>query len=213
MIRFTLGRYSRATTFAGLFIMLVFLLSTACTRRESFPEDSEEPIEVAEGEEEAPAKYDGVLLAQVVFDSVDYIVDRKDLLQPFIKEFGDGTVVDKVMIRKVQETKKDKPAYYLVGLGIRNGAFKSMALQLDIASDNSLYLSSKSQKYMCNAGPGCDFCYFTFVGNTITGCECSTRAAGDNCGYKVSDTNALLTNSRLREMERSEQKPKPLPKP
>ncbi|GAB3204189.1 hypothetical protein ABID22_002974 [Pontibacter aydingkolensis] len=212
MSKFTLGRNWRAASHAGFFMMLVLLLTTACTRREAFPEDSEEPIEVAEGEE-APAKYDGVLLAQVVFDSVDYIVDRKDLLQPFIKEFGDGTVVDKVMIRKVQETKADKPAYYLVGLGIRNGAFRSMALQLDIAADNSLYLSSKNPKFMCHAGPGCDFCYFTFAGNKITGCECSARAAGNNCAHKVSETNSLLSNSRLREVERSEQKPKPLPKP
>lgn len=185
----------------------MLLVVSACTRREAFPEDSEEPLEeVAEGEE-APAKYDGVLLAQVVFDSVDYIVDRRDLLQPFIQEFGDGTVVDKVMIRKVQETKNDKPAYYLVGLGIRNGAFKSMALQLDVAPDNSLYLSSKSPKYMCNAGPGCEFCYFTFVGNKITGCECSARAAGNNCGYKVTESNEMLSRSRLRQVERSSQKP------
>ena len=207
MSKITPGRYWRAASSAGLLFVLMLLLATACTRREAFPEDSEEPLEeIAEGEE-APAKYDGVLLAQVVFDSVDYIVDRRDLLQPFIQEFGDGTVVDKVMIRKVQETKKDKPAYYLVGLGIRNGAFKSMALQLDVASDNSLYLSSKSPKYVCNAGPGCEFCYFTFVGNKITGCECSTRAAGNNCGYKVTESNELLSRSRLRQVERSAQKP------
>ncbi|MBC5992543.1 hypothetical protein [Pontibacter cellulosilyticus] len=212
MSKFTLGRYWRAASQIGFCMMLLLLLATACTRRESFPEDSEEPIEVAEGEE-ALAKYDGVLLAQVVFDSVDYIVDRKDLLQPFIQEFGDGTVVDKVMIRKVQENKSDKPGYYLVGLGIRNGAFRSMALQLDVAADNSLFLSSKSAKYICNAGPGCEFCYFTFVGNTITGCECSSRAAGNNCGYKTSQANELLTNSRLKQMDRPTQKPVPLPKP
>ena len=213
MSKFTLGRYWRAASQASLFLLLALLLNTACARRESFPEDSDDPVEVAEGEEEAPAKYDGVLLAQVVFDSVDYIVDRKDLLQPFIKEFGDGTVVDKVMIRKVQETKKDTAGYYLVGIGIRNGAFKSMALQLDVAADNSLYLSSNSAKYICNAGPGCEFCYFTFVGNKITGCECSSRAAGNNCGYKTSQTNELLTNSRLKQVDRSAQKPVPLPKP
>ena len=109
------------------------------------------------------------------------------------------------MIRKVQETKKDKPAYYLVGLGIRNGAFKSMALELDVSSDNSLYLSSKSPKYLCNAGPGCSFCYFNFVGNKITGCECSSRAAGNNCGYTLSNSNELLNNSRLKQVDRSSQ--------
>ena len=204
MSKFTFVRPRTVVTQLGLLVLLMVLLTTACTRREAFPEESDDPMEMAEGEE-APAKFSGVLLAQVVFDSVDYIVDRKDLLQPFIKEFGDGTVVDKVMIRKVQETKKDKPGYYLVGLGIRNGAFRSMALQLDVTSDNSLYLSSNSAKYICNAGPGCEFCYFTFIGNRITGCDCSSRAAGNNCGYKTSESNELLTNSRLKQLERSSQ--------
>ena len=204
MSKFTFVRPRTVVTQLGLLVLLMVLLTTACTRREAFPEESDDPMEMAEGEE-APAKFSGVLLAQVVFDSVDYIVDRKDLLQPFIKEFGDGTVVDKVMIRKVQETKKDKPGYYLVGLGIRNGAFRSMALQLDVTSDNSLYLSNNSAKYICNAGPGCEFCYFTFIGNRITGCDCSSRAAGNNCGYKTSESNELLTNSRLKQLERSSQ--------
>ena len=73
---------------------------------------------------------DGVLLAQVVFDSVDYIVPKQELMQPFIKEFGNGTVVDRVMIRKVQDNKELPASYYLVGLGIRNGSFRSMALEL-----------------------------------------------------------------------------------
>lgn len=176
-----------------LALALLVLLVTGCTRREAFPEESEEaPLDA-----EAPPVYDGQLLAQVVFDSVDYIVPRQELMQPFIKEFGNGTVVDKVMIRKVQDNKDIAASYYLVGLGIRNGSFRSMALELDVASDNSLYLSSKAGKHMCEASVGCEFCYFTFADNKIVGCQCSTRAAGYNCTHKFQEGNSLLKGARL----------------
>lgn len=185
-----LSSYCRSFLFYTL--MLVLFLASACTRRESFPEESQTDPE------EAPAeRYDGQLLAQVVLDSVNYIVKQQELLQPFIREFGDGTVVDNVMIRKVQETKEDKPAYYLVGLGKRNGVFHSMALELDVASDNSLYLSSKGIKHTCHASPGCNFCYFSFSGNKITGCECSARVPGNDCVHRVNQQNELLKGVQL----------------
>ncbi|TPE44318.1 hypothetical protein [Pontibacter mangrovi] len=176
----------------SLLYLLFFLMlaSSACSTREFIQEDSATDPEGGELEAEVP--YDGKLLAQVVFDSVDYIVPTTELMQPFIREFGDGTVVDKVMIHKVQETKEDEPAYYLVGLGQQNGAFRSMALELDLAPDNSLYLSSKGAKHMCKSSIGCGFCYFTFSGNRITGCECSSRAPGNNCEHRFAEGNTLL---------------------
>ncbi|WP_242917115.1 hypothetical protein [Pontibacter liquoris] len=174
------------------FMLMVLLLASACTRREAFPEESE-----SDPDETPAERYDGKLLAQVILDSVNYIVPKQELYQPFIREFGDGTVVDKVMIRKVQETKEDSAVYYLVGLGIRSGAFKSMALELDMTSDNSLYLSSKGGKHTCQAAPGCEFCYFTYSGNKITGCECSSRAPGNNCVHKFSQQNSLLKDVQL----------------
>ncbi|MFD2247240.1 hypothetical protein [Pontibacter ruber] len=207
MIRNTLVS-SRSAKMAVYALSLLLLLATACTRRESFPEESEEEPLEAGAEGEAGPVYDGQLLAQVVFDSVDYIVPRQELLQPFIKEFGDGTVVDKVMIRKVQDKKDAAPAYYLVGLGMRNGAFRSMALELDVTSDNSLYLSSKGGKHMCTASAGCGFCYFTFSGNKIVGCECDSRVPGNNCEHKVSATNQLLKGARLSN-QRQDERPRP----
>lgn len=184
-----------------LFLLLFFLLgASACSSREAIREDSDLSTE-EEGEVPA-APYDGKLLGQVVLDSVNYIVQRQELLQPFIREFGDGTVIDQVMIRKVQEAKTDTPAYYLVGLGMRSGSFRSMALELDVAADNSLYLSSSGAKHMCQSGAGCGFCYFTFSGNRITGCECEARAAGNNCTHKFSKTNQLLKNVTLQSERR-----------
>ncbi|WP_460880654.1 hypothetical protein [Pontibacter rugosus] len=80
---------------------------------------------------------------------------------------------------------------------MQNGAARSMALELDIAADNSLYLSSKGTKHMCQSAAGCGFCYFTYSGNRITGCECSSRAPGNNCIHKFSEQNTLLKNVPL----------------
>ncbi|WP_299701842.1 hypothetical protein [uncultured Pontibacter sp.] len=183
----------------SLALTLILLVAAGCTRREAFPEESEEePLDA-----DAGPVYDGQLLAQVVFDSVDYIVPKQELMQPFIKEFGNGTVVDRVMIRKVQDNKELPASYYLVGLGIRNGSFRSMALELDVATDNSLYLSSKSVKHMCEASSGCDFCYFTFEDNKITGCQCSIRAAGYDCRHKVQEGNTLLQGTRFKNNSRN----------
>jgi len=191
-----LAGFSRKAKLFSAFA-LILLLAAACSGREAITDDSDLGPE-EEGVEGVPVEqYDGKLLAQVVFDSVDYIVARQELMQPFIREFGDGTVVDQVIIRKVQETKEDEPAYYLVGLGIRNGAFRSMALTLDVSADNSLFLSSKGEKHICQASAGCNFCYFTFSGNKITGCECDSRAAGNNCSHKFAEGNNLLQDVQL----------------
>ncbi|WP_161890915.1 hypothetical protein [Pontibacter russatus] len=181
--------------------MFILLLAGGCTSREVIREESEVPMEEGVGEvPEVP--YDGQLLAQVVFEKVEYIVPQQELMQPFMREFGDGTVIDQVMIRKVQETKEDEPVYYLVGLGIRNGAFRSMALALDLAADNSLYLSSKGAKHICRASIGCNFCFFTFSGNKITGCECDSRATENNCSHKFSEGNTLLQDVQLSNQRR-----------
>src|SRR5690606_41471206 len=66
----------------------------------------------------------GKLLGQMIFDSVTYAVQPEEMLRPFIKEFGDGTVVDHAQIRKVQATKNDEPYYYAVGIGQKNGEFR-----------------------------------------------------------------------------------------
>jgi hypothetical protein len=192
---FASGRHLMLTCLRlSLALTLILLVAAGCTRREAFPEESEDgPLDA-----EAGPKYDGQLLAQVVFDEIDFIVPPQELMQPFIKEFGNGTVVNKVTIHKVQDNKKLPATYYLVGLGMHSGSFRSMALELDVTTDNSLYLSSKSLKHMCEASSGCDFCYFTFEDNKIVGCQCSIRAAGYDCRHKVQEGNNLLKGVRLK---------------
>src|SRR6188768_3028710 len=89
----------------------VVLIGTACQRENSFPEVTNMPVEENGEEKEVPP---GKLLGQMVFDSVAYAVPVENMMQPFIDEFGDGTVIDHAQIRRVQATPKDKPYYYVV---------------------------------------------------------------------------------------------------
>ncbi|WP_240773353.1 hypothetical protein [Pontibacter sp. SGAir0037] len=173
--------------------LLLWTIAAGC-RQQQFPEVVDDVV-VEQAEAEVVR---GQILAQVSSEGeIRYVVPKQEFMQPFIKEFGDGTVVDKTMIRKVQESDDVEPIYYLVGLGIRNGAFRSMALELELGADNSLYLSSASVKHMCSASLDCDFCYFTFSGNKIIGCECSKRNAGSECRYNVEERNTLLDEMKI----------------
>lgn len=177
-----------------LFFLVAVLVASACTRRETLPEESIGNPE----ESDQVYVYDGQLLAQAISDSIVYIAAKQQLIQPFMREFGDGTVVNKVMIHRIQDTPNDTPGFYLVALGMHNGSFRSMALSLDVAANNALYLSSNGTKHICKSGAGCSFCYFTFEGNKIVGCECESKAPGNNCEHVKKQNNMLLRGIKLR---------------
>ena len=171
--------------YAFLFSAVV-LLGVACQREGNFPEVTNMPVE-QNGERVVAGK----LLGQMIFDSVTYAVEPEKMLQPFIEEFGDGTVVDHAQIRKVQATKNDKPYYYAVGIGQKNGEFRMMALELYASDDNSLYVSPKSRKYITTSRE-CDFCLFTYDHNVITGAECQANSDIDACSYTVAESNSFM---------------------
>ena len=173
----------------GIIVSLVFAFGTACQRESSFPEVTNMPVE--QNEEETAVRA-GKLLGQMIFDSVAYTVQPEEMLQPFIKEFDDGTVVDRAMIRKVQEGKNGKPGYYLVGIGQKSGVYRMMALELHVSGDNGLYVSPQSRKFVTSS-EGCDFCLFTFTNNAIDGAECeSNDDGGSGCTYATAEGNTFM---------------------
>ena len=130
-------------------------------------------------------------VGEVSEGKVRYIVPREQLASAFTRQFGDGTVIDKTMIRKVQETSKDKAVYYLVGIGLRNGMYRAMAIPLQSSTDNSLYLSTGADRYII-AGVGCTFCFFSFEDNEIVGTTCEENSGGSRCDLRVENDNTLL---------------------
>ncbi|MCR5886529.1 hypothetical protein LRS06_01820 [Hymenobacter sp. J193] len=175
----------------GLLLASAGLLSSCETsRRQSFPEVSSpvnDPTKTEQRQLEATSK----LVADIAEGKTQYSIPRDQLTHNFIREFADGTVVDKVMIRKVQERPKDAPVYYLVGLGLKDGMFRGMAIPLRKSSDNSLYLSSNTERYILE-GVGCTFCFFNFQGNKIVGTTCEENTGGSSCDLTVKDNNTFF---------------------
>lgn len=168
----------------------VLLIGSACQRENSFPEVTNMPVEENGEDGEKKEVPPGKLVGQMIFDSVDYVIKPEKMLQPFMDEFGDGTVIDHAQIRRVQATAKDKPYYYMVGIGMKNGDFRMMAIELYATPDNSLYVTPQSRKYI-STSEECDFCMFTYDKNVITGAECQSRSADEPCTFKVEDHNSF----------------------
>jgi translation initiation factor 1 (eIF-1/SUI1) len=122
---------------------------------------------------------------------IKYLVPRDQLAHAFNRQFGDGTTIDKTMVRKVQGGPKDRPSYYLVGLGLRNGMFRGMAIPLTLASDSELLLRSNASRYIIS-GVGCTFCFFNFENNDIVGTSCEENSGGSSCDLRVVDSNTFF---------------------
>ncbi|GAB2940998.1 hypothetical protein GCM10027048_01780 [Hymenobacter coalescens] len=137
------------------------------------------------------------LVAAVVESKVQYKVPREILMQQFGRQFADGTVVDKALVRQVQSkaNAKEKPVYYLVGMGLRNGMFRAMALPLELSTDNELYLSTTAERYMLE-GRGCQMCYFNFEGDKINGTLCDDNSGGGTCTLTVVNGNTFFPPKR-----------------
>lgn len=176
--------------------LLTLLLLPACeTSRRSFPEfgtpPSDTPEEDAARRRKMEANSKLVAWASTKNDNVEYVVPRAQLATEFIRQFGDGTVVDRVTIRKVQDTPQDQAVYYVVGLGLRNGMFQAMAIPLQTSSDNSLYMTSNAARYIISS-VGCSNCFFDFENSQITGTSCAENNGGGRCDLRVVNGNTFF---------------------
>ncbi|WP_324677883.1 hypothetical protein [Hymenobacter sp. GOD-10R] len=165
---------------------------TACeTSKHSFPEKgmpADDPdAAAAQRRREAVNRQ----VATINEGKVEYTVPRNQLATAFIRLFNDGTVIDKTSVQKVQESKNDKPVYYLVGIGLRNGMYRAMAIPLQSSSDNSLYLSSSAERYILTS-VGCTFCSFSFEKNRIVGTTCEENTGGSRCDLIVKEYNEFF---------------------
>ncbi|GAB3237006.1 hypothetical protein GCM10027346_28010 [Hymenobacter seoulensis] len=186
-----MNRFLRYISSPLLGVALLLTGLSACeTTKRGFPEVSSPSTDqdvVNRRKLEATSKQ----VAAVSEGKIQFIVPREQLSAAFTREFGDGTAIDKTVIRKVQETPKDKAIYYLVGMGLRNGMYRAMALPLQTSSDNSLYLTSNAARYIIT-GVGCTFCFFNFEKNEIVGTTCEENTGGSSCDLRVEETNSFF---------------------
>jgi hypothetical protein len=127
--------------------------------------------------------------------STEYVTSRSELARAFIRQFGDGTVVDKIQVRKAPAGPQDPVNYYLVGMGLRNGMFRAMALPLTAGGDNTFYLRPNAERYTITS-VGCPMCFFNFENGRIVGTSCSENSSGSQCDLKVDSNNTLFAKVR-----------------
>lgn len=172
--------------------LLALTLLAACeTSKRSFPEVGTSAAEDGDADRRRRTEANSKQIARASDTKVEYIVTRAQLAQEFIRQFGDGTVIDRVTIRKVQEKTSDPAVYYVVGLGLRNGMFQAMAIPLQTSSDQSLYLTSNAARYIISS-VGCTSCFFNFEKNQITGTTCEENTGGSRCDLRVIDGNTFF---------------------
>lgn len=183
----SLRSYSRLLLATAL---VVVGLSACETSKKSIPEfTSPDKSDIGGRKQESISK---VVASVGEKGMIKYLVPREQLALAFNRQFGDGTTIDKTMVRKVQGDPKDPASYYLVGLGLRNGMFRGMAVPLTLVSDKELSLRSNASRYIIT-GVGCTFCFFNFESNDIVGTTCEENTGGSSCDLRVQEGNTLFS--------------------
>lgn len=140
---------------------------------------------------EVIAKPESRQIVHVTDTSAEFVTPRNELAQAFIRKFGDGTVIDKVLVRKAPGPKDAVASYYLIGMGLRNGMFRAMALPLTGGGDNTYYLRPNAECYTL-IGAGCPSCFFNFENGRIVGTSCDDSSNGSTCDLKVANSVSLF---------------------
>ena len=114
--------------------LLVLLLAMSCESMKPSANEFGSPNRL---KGEVIAAPESRQIVQLTDSSTKFITPRSELAKAFIRQFGDGTVIDKIQVRKAPGTAGAAVSYYLIGLGLRNGAFRAMALPLSNGGDNT----------------------------------------------------------------------------
>jgi len=176
----------------GLLSLLVLLLAMSCETTKPATNEFGSPNRI---KGEAIAAPESRQIVHFTDSSTEYITPRSELARAFIRQFGDGTVIDKIQVRKAPGDVGVAVSYYLIGMGLRNGAFRAMALPLSSGGDNTFYLRPNAERYTIS-GTGCPMCFFNFENGRIVGTTCGEKVGGSNCDLKVDKNNSLFAATR-----------------
>jgi hypothetical protein len=169
------------------------LLLTSCETTRSTREGSDPTREAQRLTDEAAARAArSRQIAQVnEAGPPTFKIEQAVLAAAFIRQFGDGTVVDKVLVRPAPSAPKEKTTYYLVGMGLRDGHFRAMALPLRDTGNGALLLTPDAERYVLT-GSGCPTCFFDFEDSRIIGSSCGDNSGGNSCSFQVLNENTLF---------------------
>lgn len=123
--------------------------------------------------------------------AVKYKMAQSVVAAALIRQFGDGTVIDRVQVRKAPGSETASPVYYLIGLGHNNGSYRAIALPLRGTDDSTYYLTPSASRYVIS-GVGCPNCYFDFENGHIIGTTCDDNSGGSSCNLRVLPNNDVF---------------------
>ena len=175
----------------SLLSALVALLSMSCESMKQRTSEFGSPNRI---KGEAIAAPESRKIVHFTDTTTEYKTPRRELARAFIHQFNDGTVIDKVQVRKAPTDPKQPIAYYLIGMGLRSGHFRAMALPLTSGGDNTYYLRPTAERYTLTS-VGCTACYFNFENGRIVGTTCSENSSGSHCDLKVESNNSLFSTT------------------
>lgn len=124
--------------------------------------------------------------------ATDYKMPQVVLARALMRQFHDGTVIDRITVRKAPTDPKDKPVYFLVGLGLNNGKFRAIALPLRGTNDSTFYLTPNADRYVLSS-TGCPTCYFDFEDGHIVGTTCDDSVGG-GCTLQILAANQVFAH-------------------
>ena len=172
----------------GLLSLLLALLTMSCESTKSTAHEFGSPSRMKGEAIPAPESRQIVHLTDT---STVYTTPRSELAQAFIRQFHDGTVVDKVQVRKAPSEPGQPTKYYLIGMGLRNGMFRAMALPLIPGGDEAFFLSPSAERYILTS-VDCTTCFFNFDNGHIMGTTCGSNSGGSVCDLKVEPNNIMF---------------------
>lgn len=176
----------------GLLSLLVMLLAMACETSKPTINEFGSPNRI---KGEVIAAPESRKIVHFTDTTTEYIIPRNELARAFIRQFNDGTVIDKIQVRKAPGNPDEPVNYYLIGLGLRSGSFRAMALPLTGSGDNTFYLRPNATRYTLTS-VGCAMCFFNFENGRIVGTTCDANAGGSSCDLKVDANNSLFSAAR-----------------
>ena len=177
----------------GLLSSLLLLASCETARRREASDPTREAQRLSDA---AGASLSGSASSRQIMHldgkgAVKYKLSQAVMAAALIRQFGDGTVIDRIMVRRAPGSEEKQPVYYLIGMGHQNGAYRAMALPLRGTDDSTYYLTPTASRYVIT-GVGCPSCYFDFEDGHIVGTTCDDNSGGSSCTMKVLDANEVF---------------------
>ena len=177
----------------GVLSGLLLLSSCETTRRREASDPTREAQRLSDA---AGASLSGSASSRQIMQldgkgSVKYKLAQSVMAAALIRQFHDGTVIDRIMVRKAPGSEEKQPVYYLIGMGHNNGAYRAVALPLRGTDDSTYYLTPNASRHVIT-GVGCPSCYFDFEDGHIIGTTCDDNSGGSSCTMKVLEANEVF---------------------